>query len=405
MNTIKDKILTFKNRLVKINDEEPLSKLSLVVIIALDIFILFMVFGGLDDHTKQLTSPDEYIPFECQRAFINTTWSEANKMDELQTLVLSDYNNYSVRYDSQFEDAKIKAMHPLCKEFYKKVKAVADNKKLNQLFVDRQEYIKQRDQYTYNFKKSKDVYDTSLLENIADKRDKNDNLSTISSSIKQDSNKIENIAEKVAGIEKQINADPLINELWSMLSPDNEYRKQIIKDYKQFQFWFPLKELLWQLVFMLPIFLIFYAWSSRSVKKNNNIQTLISSHLLVIASIPIILKVMEVVLDLIPKHFFKNLFDLLEKLHIIAIWHYLVILISIGAALLIIYIIQKKIFNKERVYQKRLMKGACYYCGKKLPVNSTNCPFCGTNQFKTCDKCSNETYVGGEYCKNCGEKM
>ena len=207
----------------------------------------------------------------------------------------------------------------------------------------------------------------------------------------------------IADIEERINAHPLIKDLWNMLAPgENKYRTQVIKDLKSFEFWYPLKELGWELVFMFPLFMMFYFWNSRSIKKENNAQILISTHLLVIASIPILMKFGEVVLDLIPKHFFRNLFKVLEMLHLIAIWHYVVILLSIGIALFLIYVIQKKIFNKHRLQQKRLMKGACYFCGKKLPHQSTLCPFCGTNQLKICSKCSKNTYACGEYCINCG---
>ena len=80
---IKDKIFSFKDRLVNIGSEEPLSKISLAVIVALDLFILFVVFQGLDDHTRQLTSPDEYVPYECREIFLNKNWSDANFLTKL----------------------------------------------------------------------------------------------------------------------------------------------------------------------------------------------------------------------------------------------------------------------------------------------------------------------------------
>ena len=110
-------------------------------------------------------------------------------------------------------------------------------------------------------------------------------------------------------------------------------------------------------------------------------------------------------MDLIPRHFFKNIFNILKSLHLIAIWHYVVILISVCAGLLAVYVIQKKIFNNQRIQQKRLMKGACYFCGKNLPHGAITCPFCGTKQLKNCSECQEETYVCGDYCKNCGTEL
>ena len=88
MIRIKNSISTFKDRLMNISGEESLSRFSLTVVIALDIFILMVVFQGLDDHTRQLTSQSEYVPYECKDAFINQNWLEANFLTKRQTLAL-----------------------------------------------------------------------------------------------------------------------------------------------------------------------------------------------------------------------------------------------------------------------------------------------------------------------------
>lgn len=405
MNKIKNNFFAFQSRLVNIGGEEPSNKLSLIVIIALDLFILFVLFQGLNDHTEQLTSPDEYIPYECKEIFINKGWSEANFLTQLQILVLSDHNNYLYRNDELSEKTKTADMHETCQDFYIKTVVIAKNQKLKKLFIDRQELLKQKEHQTSSFTNSKAVYDTSLLENIAGQKNNEKELPAIKTSINTHTTELERISQRLFDIEKQLNAELLIKDFRAMITPDNEYRQKIVEDFKKFQFSYPFKQLGWQSVFMLPIFFVFYIWNSRSIKKDNRIQIFISTHLLVVASIPIALKIGEVVLDLIPRHFLKNVFLFLQSMHIIAIWHYAVIFISIGVGLFIIYIIQKKIFNLHLIQQKRLMKGACYHCGKKLPCISTICPFCGTNQFKKCSKCEEETYVCGDYCKKCGVKL
>lgn len=407
MGSIREKIATFKDRLVKINDREPLSKLSLVVIIALDLFILIVIFRGLSDHTRQLTSPYDYVPYECRRIFIEKKWSEANKIEGLQELVLIDYNNYSYRYDNEsFDKTKLDKMHPLCKKFFEKVKKVAENKELSELFIKRQELVNDKENFTASFRQSKDVYDTSLLEEIARNNKDIAKLPSISDSIKHKENILEQLNVSISNIDKRINDYPLIKELWPLIEPGkNDFRNTLVADLNQFEFWFPLKEFAWQLIFMLPLFIIFYLWNSRSIFRNNNLQVLISSHLLVIASIPIIIKTIDVVLHLIPRHFLRELFKLLELFHLIALWHYLLIIISIFIAIFIIYIVQKKIFDEQRLIKKRLLKGACYVCGKKLPNGVIACPFCGTKQYKTCPVCNKNTFISGDYCTNCGDNL
>ena len=407
MGSIREKIAAFKNRLVKINDREPLSKLSLVVIIALDLFILIVIFRGLSDHTSQLTSPYDYVPYECRRIFIEKKWSETNKIEGLQELVLTDYNNYSYRYYSEsFEKTKLDKMHPLCKKFFEEVKMVAENKELSGLFIERQKLVNDKENLTSSFRQSKDVYDTSLLEEIARNNKDIAKLPSISDSIKHKENILEQLNVSISKIDKRINDHQLIKELWSLIEPGkNDYRNTLVQDLNKFEFWYPLKEFAWQLVFMLPLFMIFYIWNSRSIFKNNNLQVLISSHLLVIASIPIIIKTIDVVLHLIPRHFFRELFKLLELFHLIALWHYLLIIISIFIAIFFIYIVQKKIFDEQRLIKKRLLKGACYVCGKKLPEGVIACPFCGAKQYKTCPVCNKDTFISGDYCTNCGDHL
>lgn len=402
---IKGKFSAFKNRLTTVGDEEPLNKLSLVMIIILDLFILTVLFQGLDDHTRQLTSPGEYMPYTVRQVFIDQTWTPTTRISKLQDLILSDRNNYSYRYDSIFESGKIESMHPLCRDFYEKAKRLSEDQALQDLFIDRQRYIKDRTTATAIFNKAKDAYDTRLLENISEKETSTEDVRSISKQAKASTAQIESLTSRISQTEKQINAHPGIQALWTVVSPANQNRQQVVDDFRKFERGYPLKELGWQLLFILPIFFVFYAWSSRSVKKGNQIQTLISSHLLVIASLPIILKIIEVVLDLIPNHFFKNLFKVLESLHLIAIWHYMVIFGAIALGLFLVYFIQKKVFNKQKVMQKRLMKGACVFCNKKLPAHTSSCPFCGSKQLEPCGNCHQETPIGGPYCIHCGTSV
>jgi RNA polymerase subunit RPABC4/transcription elongation factor Spt4 len=130
-----------------------------------------------------------------------------------------------------------------------------------------------------------------------------------------------------------------------------------------------------------------------------------NSHLLVVAFIPIFVKIINSIIDIIPKYLIKQIFDFLEKMNLIAIWYYVVVFISILIALFIIYIIQKKFFNKERLLERRLLHWECLNCGKHLPIWSKSCPICGTKQLKKCKNCGNETFANGKFCKECGNEL
>ena len=400
------RIAIFRNQLLRIGEQESLSKLVLFVIIAVDIYILSVIFGGLSDHTRQLTTPEEYIPYQCHDIFIRGDWSEDARLDELQRLALADYNNYSYYYESILSKSNIERMHPSCRKFFEQIREIARNPTLKSLFLKRQTLQKQRTQIKSDFNKDKDIYDSSLLQNIAENSSESQ-LPNIRDKVKNDFSKIQDKDTELTRIEKEILSSPEMKELLKIIEPNSEIRDQLIKEYKRIQFWYPLKKILWQFLFLLPLMIIFYLWNTYSLKKNFPIQILFSSHLLAVSSIPVLIKILETVLDLIPKHFFKNLFVLLSDLHLVAIWHYLVIILTVSGALLLIYILQKKFFNQEKIYRKRLSKGLCFSCGLKLPLGtlSAACPFCGNKQMVPCKKCSEPTPVKGLFCIKCGEKI
>ena len=394
------KLSLFKKRLTTVGSDEPLNKLSLAVIILLDIFVLSILFYGLSDHTEQLTDPGEYMPRTAREVFIDQTWTPADRISKLQPMVLSDRKNYSYYYNSIFAPASLKQMHPLCREFYEKVKTASADKKLEALFIERDRKIKDRSRAESEQDKTKKAYDTALLENIADRESAE--TETIAARSQALTARIEQLTGEIAAINGQINAHPLVQELWQITSPGEPKRQAVVNDYRHFEKGYPFKEFGWQFLFLIPIFALFYAWGNRSVRRDNRIQCLITSHMLVIASIPILVKLIKLVLELIPDVFFRKLFNLLKSLNLIAVWHYIVIIGVIALGLFLIFLIQKKVFNKEKVMQKRMTKGACIRCSKKLPAGAAVCPCCGKKQVAPCSACGKDTPAAGTYCIHCG---
>jgi hypothetical protein len=88
-------------------DRQPLSKAALVIILFLDIFILTAIFNGLDEHTRQLTSPDDRVPSTCREIVISNRWNATNRIDNLSQIVIS----HSTRYYPVEE--KRKDRHPV----------------------------------------------------------------------------------------------------------------------------------------------------------------------------------------------------------------------------------------------------------------------------------------------------
>lgn len=393
----KDKIGKIKVHLTSLNDQ-PLSRAALVIILFLDIFILISIFNGLDQHTRQLSSPDEYIPSSCREIVINRHWYSANRMENLSQIVVSFKTS-----DYQPEE-KTKERHPLCGPYVDLFDQIKNDKKLAGIVDDRHKAVLEAKELQRQIDALKGAYDTSLLETIAKQQEGQTKVDAVRNDFQQKTNALNILKSRIASLEQTIDGDAKVKQLWERLQGLQEQdREKLLSDLRRLNFWFPVKRLGMQLLFLLPLFAVFYGWNHVSIRKNRGVQALVSSHLLGVSFIPIFCKIIETIYDIIPKILLKKIFDLLESLKLVAIWHYLVIAFAIVVALLLIYIFQKKLFSQEKLIERRISKGDCQHCGKHLPPGSQACPFCGFVQFKSCGNCGKRTHVHGKYCQECGK--
>ncbi len=396
---LKSKLVKIKNNLSRVNDRETLSVFSIVVLVFLDIFILIAIFRGLDEHTRQLTTPEEYVPAVCREIILDDEWGESGKLDRLSGLLLpgSDY------YERE-EEEEAGSLHPVCATCVGSIKKMRKDRELVSLFKTRNRV---RDEYSDlkgSIEDLKGSYDTYLLQVIAgqSKSDAAD-VNRIRQELQVKTARFNAVVAQLGQAESRINESAGVAGFWKETTALRAAHRESLKsELKRLEFWFPVKQLLMQLAFLLPILVLFYLWNSRSIKKSNGLQTLISSHLLIIAFVPVFVKIIETVYDIIPKKFIKKLLDFLVSLNLIAVWHYVIIFFAVILFMLLIYIIQKKIFSREKLIQKRISKGQCLECGKKLPAGGRACPFCGFVQTAPCPSCGGQTFVYGSYCRECG---
>lgn len=378
-------------------DNLPLGKAALVVILFLDIFIIGAIFNGLYQHTSQLSSPDEVIPATCREIVINRRWNPTERTDNLSELIL----NYS---RSHYRTDKIDVeVHPVCAPYLGSLDQIKNDKALTNVFEDRDRFSTEAGALQRKIDNLKGAYDTSLLEAIAKPQEEQAKVETIKQDVQEKTNALNVLKSQIASLEQTINADARVKYLWEKLQGIQEANRQaLLTDLRGLNFWYPVKRLGMQLTFLLPLFVVFYLWNAASIRKNHGIQILVSSHLLVVSFIPIFCKIFETIYDIIPKTLLKEILDLLISLKLIAIWHYLVIALAIGAALLLIFIFQKKFFSRERLLERRIAKGECQQCGKRIAAVTNACPFCGFVQFRSCPSCQQQTYVHGKHCRECG---
>ena len=394
--TIKSRFGKVKSNLTSL-DSQPLSKASLIIIIFLDIFILTSIFDGLDKHTRQISSPDEYVPYSCREIVLNRDWNPTNRLDNLAGIILTHNDSYY-----PIEEKK-KDRHPICAPYLDLLDQMKHNKELIALFDDRGKFEREARDLQREIGNLKGAYDTSLLETIARQKEGQANIEALRKDVRAKTTALNTLDAQIASLEQKINGNGTVKQLWNKLETVQQADREMLRsELRTLYVWHPVKRLGMQMIFLLPLFAVFSAWNNASIRKDRGIQTLVSSHLLVVSFIPIFFKIIETVYDIIPKKLLKKLIDLLESLKLVALWNYLLIAVAVVAALFLMYIFQKKLFSRDKLMERRIAKGLCQQCGKHLPPGSQACPFCGSAQFKACGACGQPTLVYGKFCKACG---
>lgn len=405
--SLKNTFNNLKSKLTEIGGNEPLSKLAFVAVIFLDIFILVTIFTGLADHTAQLPTLDQYIPYTCRDMVIGAD----QKTDTEKVNLLKNYVVYNTPFTGpiyEYNTIVTSDIHPVCQKIKEDFDVInAKTSDINALYTTLNTLEQKRDTLQYEMNNLKQNYDTAVLEKIANME---------SEAVKMQQEKIQKqtqLAEynkQIQDIHTQILANSTFKGIWEYVLGNNAEKQKLLEsDFAVAEFWYPIKKLLMELAFLLPLFLVFLAWNTRSIRKNSGVQSFISSHLVVIAFIPIFWKILEAIFEIIPKRLIEQILTFLASFKLLALWYYVLVLVGILVGMFVVYIIQKKIFSRDRLNEKRISHGDCQGCGKHLPEHIIggviHCPFCGYHQYKTCPGCKKETPITAKFCTICGFKF
>jgi RNA polymerase subunit RPABC4/transcription elongation factor Spt4 len=398
IRSIRDNVQKFQHRLTRL-DNEPLSIAALIVILFLDAFILFSIFDGLADHTGQLTTPEQHIPPLCREMVIDENWNATNALDSLASMVARHHQSY---FTSDERDEN-KPQHAVCVPISRAYKAVRGDEALSQSLIEVRKLWQEMRELRTELERMKGAYDTSLLEDIAGQKAVGASVTSIQKEVADKTAALDVLARKQALIEATLERDPRIRELLALATGVSKADRNLLRDdLRRLNFWHPVKRLGMEMLFLLPLLLIFWFWNSRSIIANRAFQTLISSHLLIVVLLPVFFKVLELIYDIIPHKLLKKVIEILVSLKLVAVWHYLLIGVAILIALALIYLFQKKLFSREKLMQRRIAKSLCQSCGQRLGSDSSHCPACGAGQYRVCKHCQAPTYVQGRFCRACG---
>jgi hypothetical protein len=398
MSTLRARVAALWANLSRVGDRQPLARPALVVLLFLDAFILVSIFDGLDEHTRQLASPSERVPPACVEMVVERRWTETSRLDRLQA---------EVRLEpwAREPDGRAAAVHPRCAPLLQAVDAVGRSAELARALRSRSEVQAEVRELDVALASLRPAHDTALLETVAGRRD-GPRIAAIERELREKTAALETARARLQTIEAALLAAPEVAALVERLSALGEDdRLRLESDLRRLTFWFPLKRLGMELLFLVPLLGAFLAWNARSVRRGSGVQALVSSHLVVIAFVPVFVKVVEAVYEVIPKRLLARLLELLVRLKLVAMWHYLVIAVAVLSGLALIYVVQRKLFSRERLLERRIAKGLCQACGKRLPPGARACPFCGFAQFARCPACGGSAHVQASHCADCGAAL
>ena len=388
-------VRSFGTRLTSL-EEQTIGKAALTVLLFLDLFILVSIFQGLADHTAQLESPNELIPPICKEVIIEKQWVSDSRLLRTAELVAKYHGTYFQLNTDQNE------VHPICQSLVSALWAIKRNKPLAIELSDLIELREQNHERKFELERIKGVYDTALLARIAQESDEQSREALAMS-----------VAEKTEAMNVSLNQQAqLLNSLHQRTEIESFFKvidslpksssENLLAELRKLNFWYPVKRLGMEMIFLLPMFAVFFFWNLHSVSRDRPFQTLVSAHLMVIVFIPVIFKVIELIYDILPRKILDQIFEVLTSFNLVAVWYYFLMAFSILLAMAVIYLFQKKLFSQEKLLSKRIAKQLCQNCGIGLASRTPACPDCGFLQYQACISCDKLTYVKGKHCAECG---
>ncbi|MEQ8995482.1 MAG: hypothetical protein RID53_03130 [Coleofasciculus sp. B1-GNL1-01] len=397
----------FFRRSRTINDE-PLNKVSLIVIILIDIFILINVFTGLNDISQWYISPAQAYP--CYSEWKNyqskTTQDKAYEVIKSSLLYARSHQSSFQQTYQQAAVGHLGTVSPTCLEYgnYKDQLNNPENQQIITAIDQKQAEINELEQTN---RRIREQYDSTLLEKIAGQpREQSINLveaEKAKQQLEQNNRNIARLKQEIAELKNQLTAKPESLAFINLLKDDGTFQS-VENDYQQASFWYPSIQFSFQSLFLLPLIFLSLSVYNFAQRKGYGLIDLISWHLSVVFFIPLIFKIFEFLqFDVIVQVIVDLISTLLGGLVFLVSYAYILLIPLIGFG--IIKLFQKIVFNPKVQAATRVQKSRCIRCAKKIPTHDAYCPHCGFYQYAECHNCHSMTYKYLPYCKQCGQSQ
>ncbi|MEM9808627.1 MAG: hypothetical protein AAF959_25495, partial [Cyanobacteria bacterium P01_D01_bin.56] len=276
-------------------NNEPLNKVSLVVLILVDIVILSNVFIGLNDIAQWPISPSDAYPCYSEWSSYRTSQAENKDFDIIRRA--ADENRFdSLRsiYDRRAVD-RLGEVSPVCLQYADVHDAVSQpaTTELLKTLDGKERAIASLESSNNTIRQQ---YDSTLLEEIAGQpRDQSINqtgAAEAKATLEKNNATIETLKAEIAGVRSELVSHPQSAAFLAFLNQDSTFQT-VEQGHKKASFWYPTLQLTFQALFLVPLILVTLAVYKLAQRKRYGLVALISWHLLVIFSIPLILRIFE----------------------------------------------------------------------------------------------------------------
>jgi len=259
------------------------------------------------------------------------------------------------------------------------------------------------EQERYRRSQNIDEYQAALIEDVAGKTDANGNVldtSAIGTSVSTG-------ATKIGQLEQALQASQLEQERLVEIITQNAtvFRETLIEAYNRYENEVRMYELTIFLVSVILIFPVFYfSW-----RKYGNSKQRRSEYAIIWGGVVATFGFMSAqvllvfIYEILPYRILEALFAFLSGFAILWTLLYWLAFILVPAFFgFLIYLIQKKFYNKQAVTMRALKNGHCPHCSLKVLPTMNNCPICGYHLKTKCENCSHMSTSGGSFCEVCG---
>lgn len=404
LNRLFRRIKRFFRKSSTLNDE-PINRVSLGVIILIDIFILVNVFIGLDDIGRWYISPNQ--AYGCYPEWQSYRESDADRKD---FTILQDampppesmIESQQARYQRLNAD-HLGSVSSICTRYAEMQDDL--NRSENQAMLRRIEQLQDEinDLEVAN-QTIRNEYDSSLLEDIAG-QPREQAITSVEAA--QASEELEANDRQITTLKAE--QDTLRNQL--ITTDEGDRFLQYLNDTSTFQtlesrydrasFWYPSIQIIFQGIFLVPLLVIAWIIHRYGRDRGYGLVALLSWHLIVIFCIPLVVKVYEFLqVGFLFTFLAEAIGALLGGLLFLISYLYILIIPVVGFG--IIKFFQRVVFNTKLQAASRVQKSRCIRCAKKIHRHDTHCPHCGYHQFTQCRHGQHLTYKHLPHCRECG---